>query len=665
MEKEKIYWGEHCILIARVSTPSQVFTCGASPQIEDLRNFAKKEGFNPKFFKEINSVESGFLKLDDKTGWNLVTDFINNNPKYKTIIITEMSRLSRSQEVLMYLKNYLIENKIQLIIKDLQGFRLLDDYGNAGTNGIIFDLFASFAAAEMEQKKERKYRTLKEYKSRSYSIGGKKLFGYDRVCDGNLGKKKRYVINENEAALIRQVFNWYAYGINNDLSITSTSTIALECIGLGYPQYLTKKRNIQKMLKEEAYLGQKITKNKSKNPEYWNYKNEDAPKYTECNSYLCVYPRIISDELFLAVKNRLNQENTHIEGDNILKNKSRLHTTILAKIMRCAYCGSFFLGDYSINKEGRAKFTYRCGGARAKVELRKCKTSQTISMKILDSAVWAFIKEMVLTITKLQDEAQKNSIIKELEVKKRNFKDSILKLDEEVKIAEKSFIIKYKRNVKDAEKVYDDTLSKIDKNRKELYNAISRCDSSLNRLKRSISTDIDKDIENNIDIIEHSKKEMYKYIHLLIKEIVPIFNNNLYTLLQITAINNIEDVFDYKKEKDGLPTIMDGKEKHDGTYFLAIKKKTNGQCKARVITDNQVSWNNAGKCLCVGGESFTLNDIFNMDLFSELPGQQNSELPGKLDPELPGKLNQLTLSTKELNVKILDFYNEDLREEDR
>ena len=71
-------FGTAAVIVARVSTPQQ----RDSPQIEELVNYAKELGFNKT--KVFGTTESGFLAYDDKIGWNLVVDFFEKNPEYRT-----------------------------------------------------------------------------------------------------------------------------------------------------------------------------------------------------------------------------------------------------------------------------------------------------------------------------------------------------------------------------------------------------------------------------------------------------------------------------------------------------------------------------------------------------------------------------------------------------
>ena len=239
------------------------------------------------------TTESGFIEYDDKQGWNLVTDFFESHSDYRVLLCEELSRLSRKEVILMKIKDYLVRNKIQLIVKDIHFF-LFNEFGEIPKgNDIIFALFASLADSEMRQKKERFARSLKDNKKLGYSLGGKELFGYTRSYEEKDGKmRSKYRINEKEAEQIKDIYRWYVYGIDGDLTKTSVVSITKKCIEDGYDKYLHSKRNVSKCLKEEAYCGQKTTKNKVKNPAYWNYKQPNEPKYIPAKQYVCTYPPI-------------------------------------------------------------------------------------------------------------------------------------------------------------------------------------------------------------------------------------------------------------------------------------------------------------------------------------------------------------------------------------
>lgn len=642
MESEIYNFGTDAIIIARVSTPQQVLKPEYSPQLNDLQKYAELYGF--KRVKAFGTTESGFLRQDSKLGWNLVTDFIDKNPTFRTIIITEISRLGRNDEILMHIKNYLIENRIQLIIKDIN-FELFNRFGTIDQGkDIIFGLYASMAAAEMRTKLERFKRARKEYRKLGYSIGGKRLFGYERICDGKLGKKNTYIPNPKEVEEINLIYNWYLYGIDGDLTITSVARIAFECKARGFSKYLHSKRNVNKCLKESAYTGYKVTKNRMKNPQFWNYKDETAPKYILADSYECVYPKIINDALFYDVQTKLSTESTHFKvSNNVLVDKSRKHTTILSKILKCPECGNFFIADYRI-KDNYIKHTYRCGSAKGKL-LRKCKNTKTISMVMLDSALWAFVREKVETITLNMNMAKQQIDIDSIKSEIERLSSDIKTFDDKIDTENIIFRNTIKTS-KDKDKVikeYERNIRKIEKERKNLERVISAKERVLQiAIETSLSnTNIDETVRANIDKIENDKKEMYKYIHLLIKSVYPLFSDIRYTVLSVTSFNNIDDVFDFHDGNKDIPSIKGVK--HDNTYFICLDKKDNNRIKGRLLIDNLVTFDLDTKDFVLGESHYTIEDIFNIDI----------------NESDPTKFHELQRGVEALPYKKLTFYDED------
>ena len=292
------FFGNKALLVSRISTPEQQLKEGFSPQQNDLEIYARDVLHYTELI-QIDTIESGFLDYDSKKGWDAIVKFLETHKDYRTIIATAFDRIARDEVVLMNVKKYLIENHIQLIVKDYSYWLFNPDGTPSAAADVMFNIFSSLTKNEMADKKKRMKRALTEYRKLGYSIGGKELFGYIRVCDGGLAKKYTYDIDKELQKQIKQVYEWYAYGINNDLSITSLKRLRLECIQAGFDKYLHSQRNLNKCLKEKAYIGKKETHNKIKNPQYWNYGDKAAPKYIDANSYVCVYKRMIDDYHFI------------------------------------------------------------------------------------------------------------------------------------------------------------------------------------------------------------------------------------------------------------------------------------------------------------------------------------------------------------------------------
>ena len=96
--------GKSCIVLTRVSTNKQDYTA----QVDDLKAWANSLGYTN--INVISTKESGFKTFDLKDGFKQVIEFIEANKEYRTIITTELSRLSRRSTVLVLIKQFLIDN---------------------------------------------------------------------------------------------------------------------------------------------------------------------------------------------------------------------------------------------------------------------------------------------------------------------------------------------------------------------------------------------------------------------------------------------------------------------------------------------------------------------------------------------------------------------------
>lgn len=611
MAENNDFFGKKALLLSRISTQEQQLKEGFSPQQNDLELYAKSMGYTELI--PIDTIESGFIDYDAKKGWNILRKILEEDKEIRTCIATDFDRIARVESVLMEVKEFFIKNHIQLIIKDYKYFLYNQDGTLSPYSDMMFNIFSSLAKNEMLDKKKRMKRALTEYRKLGYSIGGKKLFGYTRYSDGKLGKKLTYKANDEQKKQINQVFEWYAYGINNDLSVTSLRTIRLECIQAGFDKYLHSQRNLNKCLKEQAYIGKKITHNKKKNPQYWNYGDKSAPKYIDANSYECTYEPLIDKELFYKVQERLSKKDKHKRAvsNNKYVDISHKHITLLSKIAVCPICGGFLTGDYRI-KDGFEKHTYRCTRSRRNIE--ECNYRKAPSMLSLDSAVWSFLRTKVKEIN-AKRKAQFDIINQEDLMKGIQNLESKLKLiDKDYDDAEYVFNMMRNRNRDKARVDYERKLKAIDKKKDEFEKEISKNKRILTELKeRDTAEQKEQEIEDRISKITNNKSEIYKYIHLLIKTVKPLLTTNRYTVLEVVTFDNTDEVFDYGKEDfQGLPMIK--AEKHDNTYFICLDKRDNHRVKARLINHNQAYWNVEGEYFYVtGGEKhYSIEDIFTV-----------------------------------------------------
>ena len=565
-----------CLLLTRVSTKYQDFT----PQEEDLKKYASGLGY--EVVGIISTKESGFRTIERKDGFRQVKEFFATNPDCRTLIITELSRLSRYDDVLIHCKTYFKENKIQLIVKDIS-FRLFDDNGNYNyATDITFNMFATMASAEMQQKRERFARAKTALRENGYVVGGKALFGYNIVQVE--GKRKTLEINESEAEQIRKVFELYRDG-------KSISKIKVECIAMGFSVYLHSTTNIQKCLRETAYIGTKTTNNKRRNYQYYELGKTDVDEYVVSSYTYNHYPQIVDIELFNKVQEMLTTN---------CPEKSSKHISILAKLLYVAECDCTLIAEvkkesaYACKRECR--FQNACGKKR-----------YSVSMRILDNVVWQYLKENV-------------ELIEQEQMRNLNT-ETIANLEREIANIEAKITEKEREQAKDNDLFRIDaiTLSELEnrvvsikKDIGSLRSAIKNKQSEIDSIRDFIANRMSESVADIILSAEGNPAEMKKYVNRFISKIVVHLSNRYYTILEIKpkkfmgatkAQSFIVPVIDEDEDgnivDDGYAVIQTGNtgyEVNDSDYIVIAKKKKFAYAIDNTIQAHSVKYNREDEC---------------------------------------------------------------------
>lgn len=285
------------ILLSRVSTNRQ----DLEQQTNELIQEANRCGY--KQYTIIENKESAIsLDEEERQGLIKLKELINTG-EYDCVICYEVSRLSRKQKVLYSIRDFLIDNKIQLII--IKPYvRLLDNDGKLSqTASIMFSLFSTLAESEMMVKKERMKRGKHHKQQLGYYVGGPLLYGY--TTDSN----NKIVLDEERAKVVKLVFNLYTE------KNYSQGAIVKELIELGHitSTFYSGKVFVHKMLNNIGYTGELgnakyqyppiISKDTFNNARQIAQKNKNLPKHQDNNDWLLL------GLLYLNKNNRLFLKN--------------------------------------------------------------------------------------------------------------------------------------------------------------------------------------------------------------------------------------------------------------------------------------------------------------------------------------------------------------------
>ena len=233
------------ILLVRVSTFKQEIEA----QKRELQELAIADGWKQRDLIIIEGVGASAIKLNDiyLQEMEQLYKTIEEN-EIGAVYAWEISRIGRNEEILMKFKNFLINHNVQLVIKN-PSLRLLNADGsvNKGVE-LAFSLFATMSKQEMELKQERFRRAKERNKAEGKYNGGRIKLGY------RLDKNKYFIIDEEKAQLVRNIFEWF---VNDGLSQKKIHERLLDMgIFQGKDLFSTRGKRIGEIMRDKAYIGE-------------------------------------------------------------------------------------------------------------------------------------------------------------------------------------------------------------------------------------------------------------------------------------------------------------------------------------------------------------------------------------------------------------------------
>ena len=331
------------LAILRVSTEEQEI----ESQKLELGTFIKSKGFSDEEIEWLEAKVASARSLNKKYLVFLedIKRIIKTTPSIKSVAMWSLNRLGRVESKLMEMKEFFVYNKIQ-VYSMTPSLTLFDNNGEVSIGmSIAFSVYAAMVRVETDEmfkKFERgRNRNVKE---------GKYIGGY--ICFGYKVENKHIVIDQEEANIVKMVFNMYAEkGI-------SAKKIAEELDKQGYTVRnrvdKTKKSRItyntvSKMLLNEAYIGKK---------------NSEKFELT--------YPPIISLDLWEKCRKVANKNNK-------ISDKSYKNYHLGNNIIKCPFCGYGYLWSHNV---------YQCYKHRARYRFDDdCTNCVPIKDKVIDQII--------------------------------------------------------------------------------------------------------------------------------------------------------------------------------------------------------------------------------------------------------------------------------------
>ena len=446
--------------------------------------------------------------------------------KVNAVIVTELSRLSRSVKDFCHFWDFLKEHKVKF-------FSLKENFDTSTAMGELMVIQAiSFAQFERQTIVERTKNGIQARAERGLSNGGQRVLGYDP----HPTKKCHLVVNEQERPRVEFIFNKFL-----ELGSLTQTLKFLNEHGYKTKSFVTKKSNEQggtrwtlgtlySLLTNLIYLGKREFNKKNRN------KNQsELSPHERYKVYDGQWPALISQELFNEVQEKLEKNKKELRQSD--------HCYTLSGLVYCGLCGQKLVGTKA---HGRNRQYFYYSHKRKMIihgnrHLKKCEL-ENIPAHSLEEAVSFRIKTL-----------SKN-------------KDFLLEL--------------VKNNNTQGQSRIKQNQNLINSHRESLKKVSNDLDGLTKALSRAESTDTQDFLLKQVDTLTHKFNSLKEEIERLKNERTSFKENvicaeNLFSTLQIVNKNLAK--INPKKQKELLSNIIKKvtvyKEKLVVEYFGSTENK--------------------------------------------------------------------------------------------
>lgn len=331
------------LCVIRTSTEEQE----TASQKKDMLEFCISRGFKEEDIEWIEVAGASARKQNEKYVQMiaLIKSTILNNPDIKNCALWHLNRLERVDSILVEMKNWFIENHIQVYVKN-PSLTLLNSDGsvNSGTE-IAWGLFATMVKQDTEEIFAKMRRGKKRNSEQMKFNGGcETRFGY-RVDNSG------YIVPDvKESKLVKLIYDEYVTGK------WSAIKLAKELKSRGIKQRNDKDITwifVSKVLSDTAYIG------------YTD--NDNAKSHRK-------FTPIIDQDIWEKVK--------MIRENHIFKRTSKesKRTSFGVGVLKCSCCGSHYIANDKYYVCYKKKNTSKFNGA--------CTDAARIRTDVFDELIW-------------------------------------------------------------------------------------------------------------------------------------------------------------------------------------------------------------------------------------------------------------------------------------
>ena len=371
-------------------------------QLAAIRRYAQENGITI-IHEYIDRAKTA--RTDNRPEFlNMIND--SKSGSFQMVLSHKLDRFARSQYDYVVYKRKLQENGVKTFFVteqfgDTPEFLLLEALMGANAEFYSLNLSREVIKGMMENAKKAKW------------TGGPPPFGFN--LEHETGK---LVINEYEAEAIRLIFRRVLEGF-------SYHDIIIELNGLGYKTRAGRPfgtNSLHDLLRNERYRGCYIFNKSAKRTAKGTRNSHKEKPYDEVTRIEDGHPRIISDQEFFMVQEKMKVRQ---QAYNHANNKEDY---LLRGKIKCGHCGCLYVGTRRKTGNGSYYAAYLCNAKGRKKSLG-CKGKE-ISKKYIEGTLlekladYVFADESIPSLVKSYNEylASNNNRMELTQLRKRRTK---------------------------------------------------------------------------------------------------------------------------------------------------------------------------------------------------------------------------------------------------
>lgn len=344
----------------------------------DQAQTATKTAGREEFFRLIDAVKAGDVDV---------------------IVVYKMNRMFRNSYESQKYRNLFRKHGVKL----MSVTQHIDEDTSSGR--LTANILSDIDQYQSETISDHVKSSMREMARQGYFTGGIVPFGYTLEAESHGTKsRKRYVIDENEAQHVREMFKLYADGYTLRQIHDYTKENGL----LSRRRKMFSTATILRMLKNDFYMGT------------LRYKTQGYDAVVVENAV----PAIVSHELWERVHER------HRESKRQVKPRQRHALYALTGKIECRQCGSHFFGSRATARYKEKVLTYEYYVCQSRHVYNTCDCKR-IKKHHLESIVLSEIKRSVLNEKDIERIA--HEIVAQLSSSPTNIADEIKQLEKRQK----------------------------------------------------------------------------------------------------------------------------------------------------------------------------------------------------------------------------------------